>query len=490
MQNWLKNKEEFETLNLIGKSMDFIPRLLERLKAMPPGSGLHLIKEFEPTPIYALARDQGLDVHMEPEGEEEFHVYLYRSSPPVKAPLMADHIEVDEERIEGITQIVLDFFAGVDTKQLQQRCKNFAPVSALEFTYVEQLLNQHGISDAEFERRVEELIALFDTDLRLEGKEVFPPGHPVHTYKTENAALREHIKELEESLLQIHPAGHETPKFEHIRNLLHEIAGVEAHYVRKENQLFPFLEQKGFDKPSTVMWTLHDNIRAEIKDAIRLATASEVDLQKLVPQIRTALTQIKDMIFKEEQILFPTALKMLSEAEWIAARQGENELEYCFIPHPPAWPADGAPMPEQSGTAADEESVDLKVGTLSIDQINAIFSHLPVDISFVDADNRVRFYSQTKERIFPRSPGIIGREVKYCHPPKSVDTVIEIVEEFRAGRRDVAEFWLPLGEMFVYIRYFAVRDDAGTYMGVLEVMQNVEHIRGIEGKRTLLQWEG
>ncbi len=489
MRNWLKKKDEFEVLDLIGKSMDFIPRLIERLKTMPSDSGLHLIKEFEPVPIYALAKEQGLEVHMDQTGAEEFHVYLYRPPASAKAPLMADYIEVDEERIEGIKQIVLDFFAGNDAAQLQQQCEKLAPVSAIEFTYVEQMLNQYGIDDAEFERRVEELIALFGTDLSLEGREDFPAGHPVHTYKAENTALREHIEELE-GYLQVQPADIEASKLEQIRTLLHTISAVEAHYVRKENQLFPFLEQKGFDKPSTVMWTLHDNIRADLKEAIRLASASEVDVQKLISQSRAALTQIKDMIFKEDQILFPTALKMLSEAEWIAARQGENELDYCFISHPPAWPADGAPMPGQSGTVVDEGSVDLKVGKLSIEQINAIFSHLPVDISFVDADNRVRFYSQAKERIFPRSPGVIGREVKYCHPPKSVDTVIEIVEEFRAGRRDVAEFWLPLGEMFVYIRYFAVRDDAGTYMGVLEVMQNVEHIRGLDGKRTLLQWEG
>jgi DUF438 domain-containing protein len=111
-----------------------------------------------------------------------------------------------------------------------------------------------------------------------------------------------------------------------------------------------------------------------------------------------------------------------------------------------------------------------------------------VDLTFVDEADEVRYYSATKDRIFARAPGIIGKRVQDCHPPKSVHVVNKILDEFKAGTRDAAEFWMMFGEQFVHIRYFALRDGDGNYRGTLEVSQEVSGVRALEGERRLLDW--
>ena len=135
------------------------------------------------------------------------------------------------------------------------------------------------------------------------------------------------------------------------------------------------------------------------------------------------------------------------------------------------------------------DSAELKTGKLTTEQLDLLLTHLPVDVSFVDADGFVRYYSDTPSRIFKRSPAIIGRHVEKCHPAKSVDKVKKIVSAFAAGEKDTAQFWIELGGKFTHIRYFAVRDEMGKFVGTLEVSQDVTEIRKLEGECRLLDWE-
>jgi DUF438 domain-containing protein len=125
-------------------------------------------------------------------------------------------------------------------------------------------------------------------------------------------------------------------------------------------------------------------------------------------------------------------------------------------------------------------------GDLTIRQIDMMLKNLPVDITFVDENDTVRYYSETPKRIFKRTPAVIGRKVQICHPPASVDKVIKILEDFRAGKRDVAEFWIQMSGKFIHIRYFAMRDEAGDYKGTLEVSQDLTELRKLEGEKRLL----
>ncbi len=153
----------------------------------------------------------------------------------------------------------------------------------------------------------------------------------------------------------------------------------------------------------------------------------------------------------------------------------------------------GAPLAGGSAQGghrkADGPRVPLDTGSLSAEQINLLLTNLPVDISFVDENDAVVYYSAVPRRIFPRSPGVIGRKVQNCHPPKSVDVVERILKAFRSGERDVAEFWIESGGRFILIRYFALRDESGAYRGTLEVSQDATAIRALRGERRLLDWD-
>lgn len=393
-----------------------------------------------------------------------------------KSSEMERHIEIDKNRAEKIAAIVRSFFDGADRALLQKEYDAIAPVTAAEFAYAEQLISDAGVPDSKFENEIGGVLALFRSSLENNTVPNLPAGHPVSTYIKENAEILRLTAEVRKELETI------TPDRENLLRLYKKLKDVNLHFVRKETQLFPYLEKKGFDKPTTVMWTLHDRIRKGIKDSITALEHGRIDeflkIQESLPE------EIDGMTFKEEKILFPTALMMLSEDEWKQIRSNEKDLEYCFIEQPESWGDSPQPV-----SAPLNGLASLIEGALSIEQLNAVFSHLPFDISFVDENDRVKFYNSAPDRIFPRSPDVIGREVKYCHPPKSVATVMEILDSFRNGKRDKAEFWLTLGGRFLHIRYFAVRSGDGRYMGTLEVMQDVTEVRKLEGTRTLLSWE-
>jgi hypothetical protein len=253
------------------------------------------------------------------------------------------------------------------------------------------------------------------------------------------------------------------------------------------------LEAHHFTGPSQVMWSIHDDIRAGLKRT-REAFA-ESDPQGTITPLKEAIQAIRDMIYKEEHILFPASLDMLSDQEWIKVKEGEADIGFAWVVPDTGWPEDIIKEPEDVPPEPAEVLQDI-AGTLSLDtgrmtleQINLMLTHLPVDLSFVDENDRVAYYSEGPERIFPRSPAIIGREVRNCHPPNSVHLVNQILDAFKSGSRDTAEFWIELGGKFIYIRYFAVRDADGYYRGCLEVSQNLTQIRKLEGQQRLLDWE-
>jgi len=197
-------------------------------------------------------------------------------------------------------------------------------------------------------------------------------------------------------------------------------------------------------------------------------------------------------VTKEDKVLHPMAVDTLSEAEWIKIRAGEDDIGYAFIEGVPDWPpqaaaAAGGETAEAPAAGADADLLALHTGDLSLEELNLMLGVLPIDFQYVDEHDRVRFYSEG-HRIFPRSPGVIGRKVQNCHPPASVHKVQQIVDAFRAGEKDTAEFWIDLRGRFVHIRYFAVRDAAGAYRGVVETSQDVTDIRALEGQRRLLDW--
>lgn len=402
---------------------------------------------------------------------------------------MASTLTLDEARLERLIGLKVAFLKGeISPEAAKEQALTFERITPEEFAMAEQKLSQYGIDDSLLEEKLEALVAVFREVLRNEFAEL-PPGHPVHTYLAENQKIQE-LTELMEKLLQ--------GKF--ILNpwteIYEKLAQVEIHYNRKENQIFSYLERKGFNKPTSVMWSLDNQIKKQIKTLSALLAQS--DENQFLQGQSELITALREMIFKEEEILYPTALEMLTEAEFTHMRKGDDEIGYCLIEKPPLWSgAENGEVYDHQSAAAGEKGkapdqgayINLGQGILSIEQLNLIFRHLPVDISFVDENDLVKFYNDTEERIFPRSPGVIGRKVQNCHPKESVDTVLRIVEAFKSGEKSHAEFWLELGGKFLHIQYFAVRDQAGQYRGILEMMQDASHVRSLSGTQRLLSWD-
>lgn len=272
---------------------------------------------------------------------------------------------------------------------------------------------------------------------------------------------------------------------------MNALANIEKHYARKENVLFPFLEKYNVTGPTSVMWGVDDDIRKLLKEALLLASSEQENLKadNLLETAETLLSQVNSMIYKEENILFPMCLDLLTEDEWGEIAKQSGEIGYCLIEPDGLWtPNKSEPkaQAQKNMSSTPEGYLKLDTGILTLKEINFMLRTLPVDITFVDKDDTVKYFSQGKERIFLRSPAIIGRKVQNCHPPASVHVVEKIVSDFKEGKRDNADFWIQMQGMFVYIRYFAVRDDNGEYMGTVEVTQNIKGIKELEGERRLL----
>ena len=374
--------------------------------------------------------------------------------------------ELKTQRREQLKELVIDMHKGAELEGLKQRFKEIlVDVSSSEIGEMEQSLIDEGILEAD---QITELcdihVELFKDMLDEKERPETVSGHPVHTYMEENKIAMDLIQ-------KIRSAADEN-KLE----LLKELAKLEIHYTRIENQLFPILENLDISGPPQVMWAVHDEIRAGFK---------ENKLEK----IEELIEKVDEMIYKEEHILFPMALEKFKESDWARVKRGEEEIGYVWVRPGDKWkPVTPGDVHAPEIKLESSNLLDLDTGKLTLKQINLLLKHLPIDISFVDVNDEVKYYSATEDRIFPRSPAVIGRKVQKCHPPKSMHIVEDIVAKFKSGEKSVAEFWIQIGDKFVNIRYFAVRDDQDKYFGTLEVSQEITHIKTLEGERRLVQW--
>ena len=394
-----------------------------------------------------------------------------------------------DARQEVLKDIMRDLHAGVEMSILKRRFHELIKdIDPSEIARMEQRLMDEGMPESEVKRLCDVHVEVFKESLSAQDAPVVPPGHPVHTFMLENRAAEGILHGLDHVLAKLGDAPDKAvfaKEQQGLAKLVERLSDINLHYLRKENQLFPILETRGITGPSQVMWALHDDIRVALKSAQAGIKNSQVP--DVANTLRYLSKSIRDMIYKEEHILFPMATDLLTDLAWQKVRQGEEEIGYAWITPGQGWSGGSGAAPVQDSDRPG--TVRLATGQMTIDQINMMLKHMPVDISFVDENDEVRYYSATKDRIFPRSPGVIGRKVQNCHPPKSFAMVQKILDEFRAGRRQKADFWIQMKGRFLLIQYFAVRDEQGTYRGTVEVSQDVTDIRKLEGQKRLLDWE-
>lgn len=400
---------------------------------------------------------------------------------------------MDPARLQLLKEIIADLHRGVELAQVKQRFAELVrEVTPAEIAQMEQQLIAEGLPQEEVKRLCDVHVQVFKESLEQQSSTSpeTPPGHPVHTFRAENSALGEVAQRLGALLDGLADGPDAEGALAEIARALETLAEIEKHYLRKENQLFPLLERRGVVGPTQVMWAIHDDVRGLLKDTRQALKAADVAALKRAGQ--QLVNTVVSMIYKEDNILLPMSLQVLEAGDWSEVRRGESEIGYALVTPGTEWSperAEAAPSPEAARPGAVPAALPLDTGLLSLEQINLMLKHLPVDISLVDENDQVVYYSDSAERIFPRSPAVIGRKVQFCHPQKSVATVNRILEAFRRGEENVAEFWIQMMGRFVHIRYFALRDARGSYRGTLEVSQDVTAIRALEGQRRLLSWD-
>lgn len=408
---------------------------------------------------------------------------------------MSELINNREHRQETLKGIIRDLHAGVSVDDIKERFSELLDqVGASEIAEIEQALINEGLPVEEVQKLCDVHVAVFKESLDKQMAQVTgsekEENDPLQDLKDSNIKISELITTIRGLLDKISEAeaGSDIKSLLTAWEVNHErLLTVDQHYSKKENILFPYLERYGISGPPSVMWATHDEIRAALKDVtavinnfIEAGLASPQLAVEIGNIVLPALNSVSEMVYKEENILFPLCKDTFTEDEW-------KEIEAQF--KDPMAAVYKAKSEEGSEAVANTGAIELDVGVLTPEQINLILKHLPIDMTFVDEKDEVAYFSLGPERIFERARAVIGRKVQFCHPPASMGVVEQILDDFRSGRRDSADFWINMKDMVVYIRYFAVRDETGKYRGTLEVSQNIADIQKITGEKRILDYD-
>lgn len=410
---------------------------------------------------------------------------------------MSELIDNRAHRISILKEIIQHLHAGAAPELVKERLRKLVgETDATEIMAMEQQLMAEGMP-------VEEVRSMCDLHSQVTRGvlvQVAPPtsiqpGHPVDTFRRENSALKQVIATMRGIFAEIANLDGNADAKEvvlRLRQSANDLMDLDKHYQRKEHALFSCLERHGITGPSKVMWSKDDDVRKLLKQMNQAAhdcgpTVTEAS-RLLTQHAAPALSAVEEMIFKEENILFPMSLQTLTDNEWAEIWSASPQYGWCLV-EPRTGYAPPATAGATTGAVPRDGTIMMPTGHVSVEQLTAVLSTLPLDLTFVDAEDRVAFFSEGPDRIFARSKAIIGRKVQHCHPPRSAETVNKILEDFRSGRQNVAEFWINFQGKFVHIRYFAVRNAEGGYLGTVELTQDLAPLRRLSGERRLLAYE-
>ncbi|MBU0508002.1 DUF438 domain-containing protein [bacterium] len=409
---------------------------------------------------------------------------------------MTDHLDTSRERKDQLKQKILDLHQGANPEVLRGEIAHLmGKVSYGEVVQVEQELIAEGLPVQEVTDLCDIHSKVLSGQIDLSGVKPAPTGHPVHTFTAENNALQTLIENIESSLSDLANLPKDAPAAEVVDTLVSQfrlLFDVDKHYRRKEYLLFPYMEKHGITGPPKVMWAKHDEARAIIKKALAYLDEAQnakagVVTVKADQVLRPALLAVSEMIVKETKILLPMCQEALEPAEWFEIDRQSPEIGFCLYDPKVQWiPEDATGIEPET---AEKGRVTLPTGSLSLGELFSIFSALPIGLTYVDKDDTVRFFTHGRDPIFDRNRSILGRKVQMCHPPKSVHLVNRILDDFKSGRQDKAEFWINMGPKFVYITYWAVRDELGEYLGTVEMTTDLARQRKFEGEQRLLDYE-
>ena len=410
--------------------------------------------------------------------------------------MMNELMNSSEQRKELLKHMILQLHEGIAPQEIRkQLAELMQKIPYGEVVEVEQELINEGLPETEVLRLCDIHTEALEGSIDLTGAKIVPPGHPVDTFQNENRELEGVMKKLNElfgtSGELVSSIGEKTYR-NNLKLLFNSLMDVDKHYRRKENLLFPFLEKYGITGPPTVMLGKHNETRGFLKSAMEslLAPGSgNPDILKntIEMQLQPAVKAVADMIMKEEEILFPMTMDKLTDENWYDIYRQTNEIGYCLYDPKVEWKPEGINLAENK--SEDDNTIHLPSGKLSVEELMSIMNTVPFDLTFVDKEDKVKYFTQGRERVFDRNRAILGRDVRMCHPPSSVHVVEQILNDFKSGKADSAPFWIQMQGKFIHIEYFALRNDAGEYLGTLEVSADLTEKRAIGGEQRILSYK-
>ncbi|MBT0159838.1 DUF438 domain-containing protein [Candidatus Bathyarchaeota archaeon A05DMB-2] len=404
---------------------------------------------------------------------------------------------MSEDRKAQIKEAIRQLHAGVPPEQVKEKFRHvFEETDSLEIAKIEEELGKEGMKREEMRKLCDVHMAIFKEQLEKQTLNL-QPSQPISILTEEHKIMVKMVEQLvtlASKLLKVSDIRYVSEEIHQVEHLAEDFTDSEKHYLREENVLFPIIEKHGITEPPAVMWMEHNDIR-ELEKKLHVLVNDLDNMgfpafkEQLWDTAKTLDNLLPNHFYKENNVLFPAAMSVVTAEEWKEIRREFDEIGYCYFTPPELIKI--MPPPETAPVQAAAEGVlQFETGNLTKEQLDGLLNTLPVEITFVDADDTVRYFNKPEQRIFVRTKAVIGRKVQKCHPEKSLHIVSKIVDSFKTGKRNVAEFWITLDNRFVHIRFFAVRDASGKYLGTMEVVQDVTSIKKLEGERRLLDWQG
>ncbi|MCY1721209.1 DUF438 domain-containing protein [Prolixibacteraceae bacterium Z1-6] len=409
---------------------------------------------------------------------------------------MSENIDNSKFRKSKLKELILKLHKGGTQESVRQELlQNLSNIPYGEVVEVEQELISEGLPEEEVLKLCDAHSAVLHGAVDLSTSKSIPEGHPVDVMLQENKMLKRLSDNTTEELLTIKYRKGEDFKQAvlKIRGAFNQLMDVDKHYQRKEYLLFPYLEKVGITGPPKVMWGKHDEIREQLKGSIEILQLDEIESEDLTASaeiiLLPALKGVYEMTIKEEEILFPMMMDTLADADWYEIQKQSLEIGYCLYDPPIEWKPEGIETENIIEAQKAGGNIQLPTGNFSVEELLAILNTIPVDMTFVDRNDKVKYFTQSKDRIFQRNRAILNRDVRHCHPPASAHIVDKILEDFKSGKQNRAPFWINMGGRFIHIEYFALRNDTGEYLGTLEVSRDLSNDRKLEGEQRILSYK-
>lgn len=379
-------------------------------------------------------------------------------------------------KAEKIKSILTDLHNGEELSVLRKRVEELGMISSKELAEAEDLLEESGVAVDEIQR-----LSTFHTELfsgRLIEEET-PFGHPLFVFMGENRGLEKFIEEKYNPALENFLKEQNDNNLEELKLQVKELKKVGIHYERKENLFFPYLENAGITTPPQVMWGVDDVIR-DLLNKFSDSLEGEINLNRVELVSQRVLTQIIEMIEKEDKIMVPMVLDYLTEEDFILSAQESVHMGYVFNQgiegasnsDANTWLLDKTRGKKRT-RKMEEDKIQISSGSFYPKELEGMLNTLPTDLTYADKDDIVRYYSEGKHQVFTRTRTILGRDLYLCHPPQLIPVIKELIADFKAGRKDEMIVPMRKGNRLELIRYYAVRGEEGEYLGVVEVTEEI-----------------